>query len=306
MNQMRLFLCLLACLSAVGLNAQTPADSIGSEAPSQQDSLCCEAQSAPWTDRVRNDSIAQHMLKSLVMQADEQRVAPMVRRYFDSGLCSDALLRYNYNELAGMDDHGIFVGNSDAVLISKWVLQECMGLHADKTIVSVPFLAVKEYREWLFRKLEMELPALKEAVTADDTVANAQALLQAIIEKYGSKVYFSSTTPSSVLRPWLTRLYNEGLLLKYSEKAYDNLSVKRRNVEERYMMEYLLVSFQPVWVAGQRMSANYAVVLSDVLAYYAKHDQKRYDWLMRLLVGGVMNTPLNEEHKQSILNLLMQ
>ena len=54
--------------------------------------------------------------------------------------------------------------------------------------------------------------------------------------------------------------------------------------------------------AGQRLSANYAVLLADLLPYYAKHDQKRYDWLMRLLVCGIMNTSLSEERKQEFMN----
>ncbi len=83
------------------------------------------------------------------------------------------------------------------------------------------------------------------------------------------------------------------------------MAAKRRNVEERYMMEYLLVAFRPDWTAGQRLSSNYAVLLADLLPYYAKHDQKRYDWLMRLLVCGVTNTSLSEERKQEILQLLM-
>ena len=100
------------------------------------------------------------------------------------------------------------------------------------------------------------------------------------------------------------KLYNEGLTLKYSKKPYDNLAIKRRNVEERYMMEYLLVSFRPEWTTGQRLSANYAVLLGDLLPYYAKHDKKRYDWLIKLLVLGVTNTSLDEEHKQNILQQL--
>ena len=93
-------------------------------------------------------------------------------------------------------------------------------------------------------------------------------------------------------------------MLKYSPKPYDNLAIKRRNVEERYMMEYLLVSFRPEWTAGQRLSANYAVLLADLLPFYAQHDRKRHEWLMRLLVSGVNNTSLDEERKQAILKEL--
>ena len=238
----------------------------------------------------------------LAMQGDVTRMKPLAKRYFDSGIYSEAVLRYSYNELAGMDEGGIYIANGDAAIIPKWLIQEGMGMHKDKTIVCASFLAVKEYRDWLCTKLGVVDPIHEEPYWTDES---CNALLQAIIDKYGSKVYFSTTTPSSTMEPWKNNLYNEGLLLKYSKKPYDNLAVKRRNVEERYMLEYLLVSFRPEWTAGQRLSANYAVLLADLLPYYAKHDQKRYDWLMKLLVSGVTNTSLDEDHKQSILKQLM-
>ena len=235
----------------------------------------------------------------LAMQGDEARMRPLAKRYFDSGIYSETVLRYSYNELAGMDEDGIYIANGDAAIIPKWLIQEGMGKHKDKTIVCMPFLAVKEYRDWLCRKLDIVDPIHEEPYWTDES---CRALLQAIIDRYGNKVYFSTTTPASVSDPWKQNLYNEGLLLKYSKKPYDNLAIKRRNVEERYMLEYLLVSFRPDWTAGQRLSANYA----DLLPYYAKHEQKRYDWLMRLLVCGIMNTSLSEERKQEFMNLLME
>ena len=237
----------------------------------------------------------------LAMKGNEGRMKSMAKRYFDSGIYSEAVLRYNYNELAGMDEGGIIFVYGDAAVIPKWLIQEGMNAHSDKTVVCVPFLAVKEYREWLFKKLGLEVPAWEES----QYDVYERTLLQTIIDRYGSKVYFSSTTPPSLTDHWKENLYNEGLTLKYSKKAYDNLAVKRRNVEERYMMEYLLVSFRPDWTSGQRLAANYAVLLADLLPYYAKRSQKRYEWLMRLLVGGVTNTSLDEEKKQEILQLLM-
>lgn len=240
----------------------------------------------------------------LAMKGQEQRMSQMAKRYFDSGIYSESVLRYSYNELAGMDDNGIYIANGDAAIIPKWLIQEGMGLHKDKTIICVSFLAVKEYREWLSHKLSIDFPELEDG-GYESYDAYQRVLLQAIIDKYGSKVYFSTTTPSAIMEPWEQSLYNEGLLLKYSAKPYDNLAVKRRNVEKRYMLEYLLVSFRPEWTAGQRLSANYAVLLADLLPYYAKHDQKRYDWLMRLLVSGIDNTSMSEERKQEFRNLLI-
>jgi len=241
----------------------------------------------------------------LAMQGDEVRMKPLAKRYFDSGIYSEAVLRYSYNELAGMDMNGIYIANGDAAIIPKWLIQEGMGIHKDKAIICAPFLAVKEYRQWLSQKLGITFPEWESGdyKSYDDY---EHALLQTIINKYGSKVYFSTTTPSKTMEPWEKNLYNEGLLLKYSAKPYDNLAVKRRNVEERYMLEYLLVSFRPEWTAGQRLSANYAVLLADLLPYYAKHNQKRYDWLMRILVSGIDNTSMSEERKQEFKNLLIE
>lgn len=240
----------------------------------------------------------------LAMVGDEARMKPLAKRYFDSGIYSEAVLRYSYNELAGMDEGGIYIGNGDTAIIPKWLIQEGMGLHNDKTIVCASFLVVKDYREWLFRKLGIELPKLKEITCAEDYDANQVTLINAIIDKYGNKVYFSPLNINDN-NYWKQNLYNEGLLLKYSKKSYDNMAVKRRNVEQRYLLEYLLVSFRSDWTAGQRLSANYAVLLSDLLPYYAKHDQRRYDWLMRLLMCGITNTSLSEEKKQEYMNLLI-
>jgi len=238
----------------------------------------------------------------LAMKGQTERMAQMAKRYFDSGLYSEAVLRYNYNELSGIDEGGIIIANGDAAVIPKWLIQEGMGAHRDKVVVCLPFLAVKEYREMMFKKLGIEVPEWTEG-SYDDY---ERQLLQSIIDHCGSRVYFSATTPSSAMEPWRQNLYNEGLTLRYSSRSYDNMAVKRRNVEQSYMLEYLLVSFRPDWTAGQRMSANYAILLADLLPYYAKHDQHRYDWLMRRLVGGVNNTSLGEERKQEILNLLIQ
>ena len=238
------------------------------------------------------------------MKGDEARMKPMAKRYFDSGIYSEAVLRYNYNELAGMDEGGIIIANGDAAIIPKWLIQEGMNAHRDKTVVCASFLALRDYRQWLAKKLEIVFPEWESGDYASYD-AYEQALLQMIIDKYGSRVYFSTTTPQQLIEPWKEHLFNEGLTLKYAKKPYDNMATKRRNVEERYMMEYLLVAFRPDWTAGQRLSANYAVLLADLLPYYAKHDQKRYEWLMRLLVTGVTNTSLSEERKQEILQLLM-
>lgn len=70
----------------------------------------------------------------LAMRVDEVRLKALAKCYFDSGIYSEAVLRYNYNELQGMDEGGIYIGNGDATLISKWIIQEGMKVHRQESL----------------------------------------------------------------------------------------------------------------------------------------------------------------------------
>jgi hypothetical protein len=72
--------------------------------------------------------------------------------------------------------------------------------------------------------------------------------------------------------------------------------VKRRNVEARYRMEYLHLSFLPtVKKNTQRfsqvpdlMSFNYLLLLYDLLPYYQAYSPERYDWLKSLFTDIIV------------------
>ena len=82
-------------------------------------------------------------------------------------------------------------------------------------------------------------------------------------------------------------LYNEGLTMRYSAKPYDNRAVKRRNMEQRYRLEYLRMPFHPEVRSTQRYemfgdigyAMNYIRLLHDQLPYYKQHNLERYQWL---------------------------
>jgi hypothetical protein len=76
-------------------------------------------------------------------------------------------------------------------------------------------------------------------------------------------------------------------------------------VEERYLLEYLLESFVPdQWITANRLSANYAYRLQDLLSYYKKLNAQRYKWLMRILMSGIDKATLPEEQKDHYRQML--
>lgn len=236
---------------------------------------------------------------------DEENMERIAKRYYNSGLYSPYVLQYNYNELQGMEENGIYIGNGDAILIPKWIMQYAKGLHRDKAIVCMSFLALKHYREYIFRKLGVEMPEFKEAKTQADYDENVVRAVEALRKGTKRPTYFSSFNGVAINKPWEDKLYNEGLTLKYSDKPYDNFSVKRSNVEERYLLEYLIESFSPnKWDSGNRLNANYVVMLSDLLDYYKKNNQKRYKWLRKLLLSALDGSEIEEERKQRMMEFI--
>ena len=236
---------------------------------------------------------------------DEENMERIAKRYYNSGLYSPYVLQYNYNELQGMEENGIYIGNGDAILIPKWIMQYAKGLHRDKAIVCMSFLALKHYREYIFKKLGVEMPEFKEAKTQADYDENVFRAVEALRKGTKRPTYFSSFNGVEINKPWEDKLYNEGLTLKYSDKPYDNFSVKRSNVEERYLLEYLIESFSPnKWDSGNRLNANYVVMLSDLLDYYKKNNQKRYKWLRKLLLSALDGSEIEEERKQKMMEFI--
>lgn len=236
---------------------------------------------------------------------DEENMERIAKRYYNSGLYSPYVLQYNYNELQGMEENGIYIGNGDAILIPKWIMQYAKGLHSDKAIVCMSFLALKHYREYIFRKLSVEMPEFKEAKTQADYDENVFRAVEALRKGTKRPTYFSSFNGVEINKPWEDKLYNEGLTLKYSDKPYDNFAVKRSNVEERYLLEYLIESFSPnKWDSGNRLNANYVVMLSDLLDYYKKNNQKRYKWLRKLLLSALNGSEIEEERKQRMMEFI--
>ena len=236
---------------------------------------------------------------------DEENMERIAKRYYNSGLYSPYVLQYNYNELQGMEENGIYIGNGDAILIPKWIMQYAKGLHRDKAIVCMSFLALKHYREYIFRKLGVEMPEFKEAKTQADYDENVFRAVEALRKGTKRPTYFSSFNGVEINKPWEDKLYNEGLTLKYSDKPYDNFAVKRSNVEERYLLEYLIESFSPnKWDSGNRLNANYVVMLSDLLDYYKKNNQKRYKWLRKLLLSALNGSEIEEERQQKMMEFI--
>ena len=236
-------------------------------------------------------------LPYLINRNDTLRLTKVLTQYYQSGQYPAEILQYNYNELQGMEKGGVYLGGGSDDIIGKLILQHVLGVHKDK-ILCYNSLG-KDYLKEVFGRIGIPYSdeiykQLRSAAMKDMT-----AVMRYFFDHSKRPVYLS------LLNIQLFRffkfpdelkacLYNEGLTIRYSAKPYDNRAVKRRNVEQRYLMEHLLMSFRPepksevgtvVQKSTKDMLLCYLLGLSDLMPYYKKHNPERYKWLNRIFTN---------------------
>lgn len=249
-----------------------------------------------------------------------ERLKDMLTRYYESGLMSPEVLYYHYNEMQGMEEGGIYLASWEGDLIPKKMIQMVFGLHRDKILVN-------RNGDWgiIWKQCGVPAPAENWAETApmDDGFSYFETqtfkMMAWIAEHSPHPVYYSANQLSEyrkkrIPRELLQNLYNEGLLMRYSSKPYDNLSVTCHNVEERYLLDYLYLPFTPVPKSNgtyysdvSGYAYNTIVLLQGILPYYQKHDSLRCHWLSGLLLkvierwkGTSENTEYWDERESEI------
>ena len=231
-------------------------------------------------------------IQYLLPKCDSVRLKQLLTRYYESGQYPEEALQYHFNELQGMEEGGIYCGAHEADIIGKLILQQVLGIHQDKILYNEDAAITPEYMKDLFGRIGISFDDVWDKVHSmwqDETLT---AILRHILDLTKRPVYVSAHNIwGLILGQGLSDdmkayFYNEGLTMRYSTKPYDNMTVKRRNIEQRYRLEYLRMPFHPEVKDTRRFSSssdayamNYIRLLHDQLPYYKQHNKERYQWL---------------------------
>ena len=229
---------------------------------------------------------------------DGKELKKMLKRYYESGLFPPDVLYYHYNELQGMEPGGIYLAEWEDDLVPKLMIQLVFGMHRDKVLVN-------RNGDWgtIWQKCGVPYPDENWAETTPMDEANPSVYFKTqtlkILDWIGAHserpVYFSARYlnmrwKSKLPKELLGNLYNEGLLMRYSSKPYDNIAVTCRNVEERYVLDYLYLPFSPtedskqVYSESSDLAYTTIVLLQGLLPHYQKENPERCQWLSGLLL----------------------
>ena len=208
--------------------------------------------------------------------------------YYESGQYPVSALQYDYNELQGMEKGGVYLSETRNNIIGKLILQRVLGVHKDKILCTVG--NVRKMFESIGIPFSDEIFKSFSSLRQDE---RQTAVMRYTFEHSKRPIYLSACSRfvSKMPDDLKACLYNEGLTMHYSAKPYDNMAVKRRNVEQRYLMDYLVLQFHPevksydLAKSASSLAFNYMVLLYDLMPYYKKHNAEQYAKLNRVLTG---------------------
>ena len=257
--------------------------------------------------RMRPDAVDDYptFISYLMQTGDEEMMRDILTRWYNSGTYSPALLNYAYNELVGLAPDAIIFAHGDTQTFAKLILQYGKGIRPDVTVVNTTFWCFAPgYREHMEKVLG--LPSFAELVTNGTYVLNGvpgdmvNVVYHHLINNTDRPVYF--TPMADMEMPQFTdKLYSEGLVMRYSEKPYDNLAIKRKNYEELYLTDYLRESFLPESYPASTapFNFNYIPCFKSLLDHY-KHsgNTARYNELRGLMMRIVEQIDVPAEEKQ--------
>ncbi len=229
----------------------------------------------------------------------EEELTKLCQKMYESGEYSPTLLNYAYNELVGVEPGSILLTYGDVPTYSKLLIQKGKGLFPDVHVISTALLYFEDYRKSVFTKLGIPLD-----IAAEDW--NDEGLIRHIVRHSRQPVYFStnSAIPKEGLKD---SLYSEGLVMRYSAKPYDNISIKRRNYEKKYLLDYLQESFSPerYTTSADGLKLNYVVVFQSLLKHYREAgDEARLKELYQLLEKVIDNVGLTPERREGYMNFI--
>ena len=236
----------------------------------------------------------------LMQTGDEELMADILKRWYNSGTYSPSLLNYAYNELCGMKANSLIFVNGDSPTFSKLLVQYGKNLFEDIDVICISLLWAPNYRKLICERLSIPdfepIPQISSQEEADKYTD--QMMLHIIKHTRRPAVYFSTlmNVPS-----FKDKLYSEGLVMRYSEKPYDNLAIKRRNFEENYLIDYLRESFLPESypASANRFNLNYIPCFKSLLDHYKQTgNTARYNELRRLMLRIVEQINVPDEEKQ--------
>ena len=204
-------------------------------------------------------------IRAAELRGDRLQVESLCRAWYNSGEYSSGLLNWCYNALMSLEPNAVLVTQNDNDTYPVWLLQYALDVRRDVSVLSLPLLEDKDYRENICRLNPMKY------VRADGSLSDFMNNLLAERSDTGANpVYFSAALDKDRIEPNKKFLYVTGLALKYSRSNFDNLFALRINYENAFRTDYLELDLQKETrpEAVRTMNLGYLPAFSMLYRHY--------------------------------------
>ena len=254
-----------------------------------------------------------------IVDPENPRVKELYTKTYQNKYFPTRIMHFNYNMLQCLPPNALYFSNGDLDTVPMKVLQEALGERTDVTIINNSFLHATPFMEALYKKLNIKpltLNVQDYGKYGEDWLEHYESdIIMYIIHESKRPAYFSPTNGKvSVLNE--DSIYNEGLVLKYSPKPYNNFDVAMHNVKEVYNLEYLAEPdlIYDSWQTSEQMDMNHVTLLTNLISKFRKKgDETQAKRLYNILSKCVercaiahKNTDQPEELKTYYENLLKE
>ena len=210
-----------------------------------------------------------------IVDPENPRVKELYTKTYQNKYFPTRIMHFNYNMLQCMPPNALYFSNGDLDTVPMKVLQEALGERTDVTIINNSFLHATPFMEALYKKLNIEpltLNVQDYGKYGEEWLQHYESdIIMYIIHESKRPAYFSPTNGKvSILDK--DSIYNEGLVLKYSPKPYNNFDVAMHNVKEVYSLEYLAEPdlVYDSWETSEQMDMNHVTLLANLISKFRK------------------------------------
>ena len=188
------------------------------------------------------------------------------------------IMHYNLNMLRSMEPGALYFANGDVLLGPMKMMQAALDERTDVTVIPLSYLHSPNYLQALFRRLDIKPKTFNVedyGQYGEDWAKHFEAdIIMYLMKECKRPTYFSTDILTHTCLD-KDSIYNEGLLLKYSPRQYDNFSVAMKNVREVYHLEYLAEPdlVYDSWEASQRLDLNHPTLLSHMVGKFRRNGE---------------------------------
>jgi hypothetical protein len=207
------------------------------------------------------------------IQRDLDQRNKNIEAYYQLGDYSPGLLNYSYNLLAALEKDAIVLTEGDKDTEAILLLQKGKKYREDVLMLNVNLLLITEYRERIFKELEIE-PLGFDPI---ENERNYERFQQTIITKISSnKKQKPVYTAITLSRPYTDlispNLYLTGLAYQYSLRTVDHVSLLKKNVDQLFLLDYIQEYFASDISIGNvnSMNGNYLLPFTILSQVYLK------------------------------------